>query len=203
MSAEQWKAKADEGLNKLRELSTGDEGWKADKEKEGVSIHHRYVEGSSIVMMRGKLEIPASAKAVLECTEDLETRKQWDELFIEGSNVETLDDSHQVLHFKFKSGTMMVSNRDFVMARSVRTNDDGTIVANHVSIEHPDVGENKGFVRGEIDVSGYFIEPLSDSSCRVTYVVQLDPKGWVPTAAVNLVAVKQPLVLARMKKHLA
>lgn len=98
---------------------------------------------------------------------------------------------------------MVVSNRDFVMARAVRVNDDGSILANHVSIEHPEKGDQKGFVRGEIDVSGYYIVPKSDNSCTCYYVVQLDPKGWIPTVVVNAVASKQPLVLAKLKKHFA
>lgn len=52
--------------------------------------------------MRGRLDIPASASDVLKATEDLEGRKKWDELFIDGSVVQELDDKHQVLHFKFK-----------------------------------------------------------------------------------------------------
>ena len=46
--------------------------------------------------------IPNTAEEVLAATEDLGTRKKWDELFIEGNVVEQLDADHQVLHFKFK-----------------------------------------------------------------------------------------------------
>eukprot|EP00339_Tiarina_fusa_P019994 CAMPEP_0117036446 /NCGR_PEP_ID=MMETSP0472-20121206/25820_1 /TAXON_ID=693140 ORGANISM="Tiarina fusus, Strain LIS" /NCGR_SAMPLE_ID=MMETSP0472 /ASSEMBLY_ACC=CAM_ASM_000603 /LENGTH=177 /DNA_ID=CAMNT_0004746211 /DNA_START=8 /DNA_END=538 /DNA_ORIENTATION=+ len=176
--AEAWIAAADAGLDKLKELSTSDEGWKADKTKNGVVMHHRYSDDSPIVMMRGAIEIPASAADVLKCTEDLAGRKKWDELFQGGEVIAELDDKHQVLHFKFKSPSMVASNRDFVMARSVRVNDDGSIAANHVSIEHPDCGEQKGYVRGEIDVSGYYIVPTGENSCKCYYVVQLDPKGW-------------------------
>ena len=72
---------------------------------------------------------------------------------------------------------MLASNRDFVMSRSVKVNDDGSISANHVSVEHPEMGDQKGYVRGEIDVSGYYITPTGDNSCKCYYVVQLDPKG--------------------------
>merc|ERR1711879_283834 len=151
--------------------------------------------------MLGSIDLPADAKTVLKTTEDLDGRKKWDELFISGKVVQQLDDSHQVLHFKFKSPSMVASNRDFVMARSVRENEDGSISANHVSVEHPDVPAEKGFVRGEIDVSGYYIVPTGENSCKCYYVVQLDPKGWLPTVVVNAVASKQPMVLAKLHKH--
>lgn len=46
--------------------------------------------------------IPNTAEEVLAATEDLSKRKEWDELFIEGSVVEQIDADHQVLQFKFK-----------------------------------------------------------------------------------------------------
>ena len=52
--------------------------------------------------MRGRLEFSSSAETVLKSTEDYETRKKWDELFVKGTVLETLDDTHQVVHFQFK-----------------------------------------------------------------------------------------------------
>ena len=201
MSDEQWKQVVDSSMDRLKQLATSDDGWKLDKEKSGVVIHHRYSEDSPIVMMRGKTTIAASAEDVLKCTEDYETRKKWDELFNGGEVLKTIDDSHQVITLKFKSPSMVVSNRDFVMARAVKK-EGNVILSNHVSVPYPDHGEQKGYVRGEIDVSGYVIEPLDNGKCSCTYVVQLDPKGWVPTVVVNTVASKQPMVLAKLRDHL-
>ena len=126
--------------------------------------------------MRGKTTIAASVEDVLRCTEDYETRKKWDELFNGGEILKSIDEHHQVITLKFKSPSMVVSNRDFVMARAVKR-EGNVILSNHVSVPYPDHGEQKGYVRGEIDVSGYVIEPLDDGKCTCTYVVQLDPKG--------------------------
>lgn len=41
----------DEGLDRLRDLSVNDEGWSANKEKDGVVLHHRHSEDSPIVML--------------------------------------------------------------------------------------------------------------------------------------------------------
>ena len=72
---------------------------------------------------------------------------------------------------------MMVTNRDFVMARAVRRLEDGTILSNHRSVVHPDCGDCKGFVRGDVFESGYYIKPNGNGGCTVVYVVQIDPKG--------------------------
>eukprot|EP01115_Flamella_aegyptia_P014368 TRINITY_DN812_c0_g1_i1.p1 TRINITY_DN812_c0_g1~~TRINITY_DN812_c0_g1_i1.p1 ORF type:complete len:214 (+),score=65.86 TRINITY_DN812_c0_g1_i1:37-642(+) len=190
---------AEATFDDLESLSTNDDGWEFVKEKDGVNIHLRQVEGSPIVMMRGQIDIDCAAPDCLVITEDLESRKDWDELFIEGKVIEEIDDTHQVLHFKFKAPSRLITNRDFLMARAVKTLDDGTILANHVSCEHDDCPEQKGFVRGEIKASGYHFKPTGDNSCKATYVVQIDPKGWIPTWLVNTVATKQPLILAKVK----
>lgn len=200
MSDQQYIDAAEATIDKLLELATTDEGWKFVKDKDGVTIHSRYNDDSPIVMFRGKTSFNVSAQEVLKCTEDLVARPSWDALFIEGIVHKQFDETHQILQFKFKSPAMMVSNRDFVMARAVRTFPDGSILSNHVSVVYPGVDEVRGFVRGDVFASGYHIVPTADG-CTCVYVVQIDPKGWIPSAVVNSVAVKQPLVLASMTKY--
>ena len=183
--------------DELEQLCVSDDGWEHPKEKKGVKIHMRSVEGTAIVMLRGVTTIPNTAEEVLAATEDLSKRKEWDELFIEGSVVEQIDADHQVLQFKFKAPSRMVYPRDFVMSRGIRRKEDGTIISNHIACEHPKAGEVKGYVRGQLRASGYHIKPNDGGGCTVTYVVQVDPKGWIPTMVVNTVAVKQPLEIGR------
>ena len=52
--------------------------------------------------MRGRTDINATADEVLKCTEDLDARAKWDELFIKGSVIQDIDETHQVIHFQFK-----------------------------------------------------------------------------------------------------
>eukprot|EP00339_Tiarina_fusa_P015843 CAMPEP_0117023768 /NCGR_PEP_ID=MMETSP0472-20121206/17710_1 /TAXON_ID=693140 ORGANISM="Tiarina fusus, Strain LIS" /NCGR_SAMPLE_ID=MMETSP0472 /ASSEMBLY_ACC=CAM_ASM_000603 /LENGTH=205 /DNA_ID=CAMNT_0004729991 /DNA_START=70 /DNA_END=687 /DNA_ORIENTATION=- len=193
----------DNTIDSLQKLCTSDDDWTFVNEKKEVKIHLRHVEESAVVMLRGVTTIPCTPDDILKCTEDLESRKSWDELFIEGNVVRELDDAHQIIHFKFKSPSMMVTNRDFVMARAVKRNDDGVILSNHVSVVVDDCPDAKGFVRGDVFASGYWIKPNGDGTSTVAYVVQIDPKGWIPTAIVNVVAKKQPLVLAKMRDFLA
>ena len=188
-------------MDRLKELAVSDAGWTFDKEKSGVIIAHRYQEDSPIVMLRGKTTINATIDTVLKTTEDYETRKTWDELFNSGEVLQQIDENHQIITFRFKSPSMVVTNRDFVMSRGIKKNDDGTVLSNHVSVVFPNHPEQKGYVRGEVDVSGYYFEPQGDK-CVVTYVVQIDPKGWIPSVVVNSVASKQPLILAKLRDFL-
>jgi hypothetical protein len=73
------------------------------------------------------------------------------------------------------------------------------------SIKHEKTPEISGFVRGELLTSGYIIEPVDGTQqkeSKVTYIVQLDPKGWLPTSVVNSVAVDQPKTLASLRNFI-
>jgi hypothetical protein len=194
--------KGEKAFAELLELSKTNDGWSHNADKDGVQIYKREVEGSSITMMKGIAKIKASAADILALTNNLEGRTKWDELLIEASVIETIDEHHRVCHLKFKSPSFAVSNRDFILAYADRKNEDGTYQVSAVSTTHDKGDECKGFVRGEIFSSGYYIKPIGDKECECIYIVQLDPKGWVPTMVVNLVATKQPLVLAKMREAL-
>lgn len=44
-------------------------------------------------------------------------------------------------------------------------------------------------------------DPDDSSKCHVTTILQVDPKGLIPTAIVNLVAADQAMNLARARKY--
>eukprot|EP01105_Mastigella_eilhardi_P021912 TRINITY_DN534_c0_g1_i2.p2 TRINITY_DN534_c0_g1~~TRINITY_DN534_c0_g1_i2.p2 ORF type:complete len:133 (-),score=47.92 TRINITY_DN534_c0_g1_i2:55-453(-) len=104
-----------------------------------------------------------------------------------------------VIHFKYRSPSRMVYNRDFVvLATTERTLTSAVIACKSIAYEK--VPEESGFVRGELHASAFLIESV-DGGVKVNYVVQADPKGWIPTFVVNVVAKDEPLVLATMRDY--
>lgn len=113
---------------------------------------------------------------------------------------EHMDIIHLVCHplFLFPTWT---APRDFVLFRYWRLEPDGTYVVCCDSIQHVLCPPHPGFTRGEMH-GVYTISPrkktrscksLPDPSntipeCLLTAVVQVDPRGWVPTKAVPILA---------------
>lgn len=106
---------------------------------------------------------------------------------------------------------LIVSHRDFVTFVIVKRTPEGDMLYSADSVEHPKcppgysskVGLGSNFVRGTVTASGSWTRktPGKDNSITMTYVVQLDPKGSVPTWIVNIVASDQPLNIAVMRDH--
>jgi hypothetical protein len=68
------------------------------------------------------------------------------------------------------------------------------------SIDHPSCPKVPGYVRAELAASGFIIRPHAHSSCsEVTYILQLNAKGWLPTALASLVSEYQPLRIAKIR----
>ena len=59
----------------------------------------------------------------------------------------------------------------------------------------------KGFIRGELLESGYLIKKKTPNKSEVSYLVQVDLTG-MPTNIINLIADRQPLVIAGLKEYL-
>eukprot|EP01099_Mayorella_cantabrigiensis_P003395 TRINITY_DN2615_c0_g1_i1.p1 TRINITY_DN2615_c0_g1~~TRINITY_DN2615_c0_g1_i1.p1 ORF type:complete len:215 (+),score=42.91 TRINITY_DN2615_c0_g1_i1:520-1164(+) len=65
------------------------------------------------------------------------------------------------------------------------------------------VPKKSGIVRARFYPSGFVIKPLQDlNACLVTYVLQFDLKGWVPTAVQNGITAQLPLVLCAVEQTL-
>lgn len=68
------------------------------------------------------------------------------------------------------------------------------------SIDHPSCPPTPGFIRADLRSSGFIIRPLPNSSCSsVTYIIQFNAKGWLPTALSSMVSEYQPLRIAKIR----
>ncbi len=117
--------------------------------------------------------------------------------------LEKIDDNTDILHlfcrklYLFPSWT---EPRDFVLFRYWRYEPDGSYTICYESIEHPLCPPRPDYVRGEMH-QAYTIAPLksfdrqrkkatisSGLECLLTAVVQVDPKGWVPTRPLSFLS---------------
>eukprot|EP00300_Choanocystis_sp_HF-7_P029924 c3810_g1_i1.p1 GENE.c3810_g1_i1~~c3810_g1_i1.p1 ORF type:complete len:217 (-),score=42.91 c3810_g1_i1:167-733(-) len=58
-----------------------------------------------------------------------------------------------------------------------------------------------GCVQGELLVAGFIARPTGESTCELTFIVQANPKGWIPTAIVNLTATDQAKAVVRIRRY--
>ncbi|KAJ4454848.1 hypothetical protein PAPYR_10357 [Paratrimastix pyriformis] len=89
---------------------------------------------------------------------NVSTRKLWDPLCIQAQPVETVDAQADIVQLSFRSGP--AAPRDFCLWRHKITQPDGTIIILVQSLYHPRAAEQKGFVRGNVPIAGYRLQPF-------------------------------------------
>ncbi|KAL3943961.1 MAG: hypothetical protein SGBAC_001955 [Bacillariaceae sp.] len=112
--------------------------------------------------------------------------------------IEQMDDHTDIVHLFFRKLYLFPSwtePRDYVLFRYWRYEPDGSYSVCYESIEHPDCPPQPGFVRGimhQVSTLAPTKKPLgrrrgqvgAGPECMFTNVVQVDPRGWVPTKAI-------------------
>jgi len=184
------------GLKKLSQLKDGKDEkeihWKSIGEKNGIQMDYAWVQGSNNYFFKGFGRIPASLKVVEGAMRDISNMKVMDPMCQYTETIKTIDKDHHIYYAYFKMPPL-IWWRDFCWYAVDQTLPDGTFVTTGKSIITDLCPDKSGMVRGEIRASGYILQPVADkpNECDVTYIVQTDPKGWIPTWVVNIVAKSQ------------
>lgn len=172
--------------------------------QDDVSIMSRAPEpGSSMRSFKGFGLVSATADKILRVVLDLAGQGNWDPLFRCGTIVETYDESTDLRYAVWQTPQCPPkTGRNVVYLRGTKCLPDGTCIVAAISRERSDLPVFKGSVRGQVEASGWVIQPFNDKpKCVVTFVCSVDLAGMSSTL-VNLVASKQPLVVAGVRKVL-
>uniref|UniRef100_K3YQ84 START domain-containing protein n=1 Tax=Setaria italica TaxID=4555 RepID=K3YQ84_SETIT len=144
-----------------------------------------YLARSCSRAMRAVGVVDATCEAIFGLVMSMDvTRYEWDCSFRHGSLVEEVDGHTAILYHRLQLHwcPMLVWPRDLCYARYWRRNDDGSYVVLFRSIEHPNCGRQRGFVRAFIESGGFKISPLKCRNGRprtqVQHLMQIDLKGW-------------------------
>ena len=177
------------------EVSSWDNAGSGDN----VDVYKKLIDGSPFVLMKTYALVEnITPEVIYEVMANQEIRSKWDKVI---SNFEIIEDfpdeGRSVLYYMVKT-PIGVSNRDFVQQRKVKKNFpvEGAITMHFKSVTHPKCPEKSRTVRAETLISGYIMEPATDSkgrpSTRLTIISQNDIKGVVPKTLVNMAAGKGP-----------
>ncbi len=101
--------------------------------------------------------------------------------------------------------------RDFIVCASWQQNDDGSVFIVSRSVPDTFFAQEKPYVRGFLQVSGYLLEPynadkpvelplscakdgfLSPGECKVTLLNHTDLGGTLPSSVINMLSTNAPL----------
>ncbi|XP_074275088.1 uncharacterized protein LOC141599087 [Silene latifolia] len=181
----------------------GSDGWKVLSLDDGMEISKRRSGSLHIFRSRWLLR-SVSPEQFISVANAIDAAKQWDSDLVEAKYIKDLEENLSIIRLKFGDAAKpLFKNREFIVYERRETMDDGTLVVAVASLPkeialglHP--RQNKA-IRGILLQSGWVVEKLKNDSCMVTYVVQLDPAGWLPKFFVNRLNTKLVMIIENLK----
>eukprot|EP01114_Cavostelium_apophysatum_P001832 TRINITY_DN11600_c0_g1_i1.p1 TRINITY_DN11600_c0_g1~~TRINITY_DN11600_c0_g1_i1.p1 ORF type:complete len:389 (-),score=79.14 TRINITY_DN11600_c0_g1_i1:37-1203(-) len=204
---EEYERIAKATLKKLVELELGGalEGWTevdAGLQSEETYLFEKNDSNSAIACLRSETTIHRSPKALFDLmwNADFELRRRWDPELLKMEVLETITPQIQVVHRTYKAPASIIAPRDFI-ALNARWASNGSFATYGTSINHPLDRASPKYVRGRAIVTGFIFRPVEGkvNECRCIRIVQIDPKGLVPSWVVNVGKKRAAQALVRMK----
>ncbi|KAL2460625.1 Polyketide cyclase/dehydrase and lipid transport superfamily protein [Abeliophyllum distichum] len=191
--------------NRAVESSTVNDGWKILAIDNGVEISKR-PSGSLHTFRSRWLLKSVSAQQFITVANAIDAAKQWDPDLVEASYIKDLEENLSIIRLRFGDRSKpLFRNREFIVYERRESMDDGTLVVAVASLPkeiadglHP---KQNNAIRGLLLQSGWVVEKLEDGSCMVTYIVQLDPAGWLPKCFVNRFNTKLVMIIENLKNQ--
>ncbi|KHN03569.1 PCTP-like protein [Glycine soja] len=182
----------------------GNDGWKVLTLENGVEISKRRSDSLHTFRSRWVLR-SVSPQQFITVANAIDAAKQWDSDLVEARYIKDLEDNLSIIRLRFGDNSKpLFRNREFIVYERRETMEDGTLVVAVASLPkeiaaglHP---KQSNAIRGLLLQSGWEVEKLEDDSCVVTYVVQLDPAGWLPKCFVNRFNTKLVMIIENLKK---
>ncbi|PRP77267.1 hypothetical protein PROFUN_14479 [Planoprotostelium fungivorum] len=203
-----WLSSANDTLSRFQKLASDQTlSWEtivSDK----VPFH--VGSNKDVFITKSTTVINAPPLTLIEIIADGNRRFEYDELFDGKDNIETLQDQGPgnritLSYTKLKSPAHMVAARDFCVITVSHYDPStgcGLFVSN--SVEHPNVPLSPNHTRAELTDTGYLLVPVNGGTATsVTYLTQMDPKGWLPTRVMNKTAKQQGQSLVKLAKYIA
>ncbi|KAF0397937.1 Bet v1-like protein [Gigaspora margarita] len=130
-------------------------------------------------------------------------RRLWDDWFEEGNVIENLDDTTSLTYMAMQ-GISGSRARDLSLLEKVEWSSNGTIYFVSSSINTEKIPHVPGKIRSFLSLSGWILEPISSNPLRtkVTYIVQIHVKGWIPAVVAKKYLSRRPLVINKINNYL-
>ncbi len=191
-------------LNSMPALSLElDASWHQAKQRDGVTVYIREVEGSQIAEALAITHLDASLSAVTTLILDVNNNHRWIDS-VDQSRVVKQVSERESINYTISYAPWPVSDRDAVVrTRMTQNTDDLTVIIRSEGL--PDFRPREaGMVRVEAISSSWQLTPQPEGGVEVRYQVHSEPGGKLPSWLVNAIATEQPLnTLRNMRRAVA
>lgn len=178
------------------------EDWRLDRDKDGIQVYTRAVEGSELREFRAEMTVDAGVEQALRLLDDTDNLVNWLADCKKSERVEQIGEFTAVNYVQYDQ-PWPVSDRDMYVHSQAHINqEEGSAKVTLRGL--PDYKpEKRGMVRIPHLKGSWSFTPTEDGKTRVVYQVLAKPGGSVPAFLANRAATDAPLeTLQNMREQL-
>jgi hypothetical protein len=184
-------------------FSFQDAGWELKKDKSGIEVYTRSVEGSSFMEFKGITKIPnSSIDEVLDVILDV---KNYESLFPDCVNPKVLkqDGKWYDIHYIKTKGPFPVKDRDSVFEQITEIDENGKHARVKLNPLPDYIPEKEDIVRIRNGTGFWELEENNNNEVKVIYQFHGEPGGDIPAWLANSFVVTHPFkTMQNLKKRL-
>lgn len=179
----------------------GDDGWKTEFSKNGVTVYTRAVAGSDIKEFKGIGVIDAPVEVVNNVLDDIPNLANWMPDCLVSRIVEKKSNDYMILYQVIKT-PWPLNSRDFTFETKI-TKEKDKITRTVKAVPHPSYPPSGNYVR-ITNMTGMWTLIKQDNGTKTLaiYQIKTDPAGNIPVAVANTTSKKLPYeTISRLKQQ--
>lgn len=182
--------------------SAAEAGWRLEKDKDGIQIYTRAVEGKSIREIRGTTEVTARLSSVAAVLSDVDAIPLLSDVVAE-AKVTKRDSETRFQVYSVLKMPWPVTNRDLLNLTEIGQ-DPQTLAVTISNVGQRDgVATKEGLVRITDSRSQWRLTPATGGKVSVEMLAFTDPAGSLPTSLINSLSVGAPFKSMGVLRELA
>jgi len=175
--------------------------WELAKEKKGVTIYTRSIEGQKIKEFKAFITIDADIEKIVEIINDDDNIKDWQKNTKGGQLLKEINNNEMYSYVEIGMPWPM-SDRDIVFHRTISKKEDGSILI-HLDSAPQYYDDQDGYVRMNTVSGDWELTPTSDNKIEIRYQFFGDPEVKLPNWILNMFIVDGPYESLLALKELA
>ncbi|KAF9375486.1 hypothetical protein BGX21_003779, partial [Mortierella sp. AD011] len=189
--------------------SSPEDRWRAISSENGFKSYSRVISGAGLPMLRGEGTITGgwTVEQINAVIESSGCRQVWDERFENMSIAETFNHNEYLFHISLL-GMGSMTGRDLAGVTIIDRDPQTSSLYNvSTSVLDPTIPEDPGRIRAMLELSGWSLRPTFDGqgntlSVSVTFVIQIDIRGNLPSSMVKSMTASMSTAVSRLNQFI-
>ncbi|KAF9109379.1 hypothetical protein BGX27_007673 [Mortierella sp. AM989] len=189
--------------------SSPEDRWRAIASENGFKSYSRVISGAGLPMLRGEGTITGgwTVEQINAVIESSGCRQIWDERFENMSIAETFNHNEYLFHVSLH-GVGSMTGRDLAGVTLIDRDPQTSSLYNvSTSVLDSTIPEDPGRIRAMLELSGWSLRPTFDGqgntlSVNVTFVIQIDIRGSLPSSVVKSMTSSMSMAVSRLNQFI-